>query len=66
MMSIGMDVNGRHNGLTGLMSAVMRKDSSEVIKLLLSKGADLSLQSMDTGDTACEFFLLTVAIPEVT
>jgi ankyrin repeat protein len=55
MISIGMDVNGRHNGLTGLMSAVTRKDSSEVIKLLLSKGADVSLQSMDTGDTACAF-----------
>lgn len=55
MISIGMDVNGRHNGLTGLMSAVVRKDSSEVIKLLLSKGADVSLQSMDTRDTACAF-----------
>ena len=56
MISIGMDVNGRHNGLTGLMSAVMKKDSSEVIKLLLSKGADVSLKSTDTGDTACAIF----------
>ena len=55
LISIGMDVNGRHNGDTGLMTAVEQRDSSEVIKLLVSAGADVSLLTLDTGDTACAF-----------
>ena len=55
MLSTGIDVNCRHDGVTALMTAVMRKDSSEMIKLLLSKGANVSLQDVEFGDTACAF-----------
>ena len=55
MLSIGMDVNGRHHGHTSLMSLVMKEDLSEMIKFMLSKDADVSLQSTRTGDTACAF-----------